>query len=241
MADVSRKDSLYKFGKTLENKGGNGFLLSGGCDLNGSVPLDDSIFEQVRRLKKETDLRINLHTGLVDEKTTEMIRSSGIDVVSFDLLGADETIESVLHMKKTVKDYERSYDLLVDSGVEVVPHILAGFHYGKVLGEYDAIDIAAQFKPERAVLIILIPTPGTRMENVQPLEDEEVLLIGRKMRERLRGDLILGCMRPKGRTSLEFSLIEIGFNGVVVPSNATMRKCKEQGWKLLEEDHCCAI
>lgn len=241
MADVSMDGALYDFGIEHYSKGGTGFLLSGGCDIYGSVPLNDNIFRDIERLKRETELKINLHTGLVDRETAEKVGISGVDKVSFDLLGSNETIEKVLHMNRTVEDYVRSYEYLADSGVSIVPHILAGFHYGQPLGEVKAVEIAARFDPEKAVLIILIPTPGTRMEGMKSISVDDVLDIGREMRSKMEGDLVLGCMRPKGEQVLEFSLLESGFNGIVMPSRETLKRCRNEGWTLRSEYQCCAI
>ena len=241
MMDVEGDQSLYGFGMSLWKKGGVGMLVSGGCTPEGAVPIDRGILDQVRRLKDETGLLINMHTGLVGKETASLIASSGVDAISFDVLGDDSTIREVLKLQKQVEDYTRSYETLLDSGLNVVPHILAGFHFGKERGEKRAIDIVSGFEPDRAVLITLIPTKGTGMEDVQPMDRSELLSIARYMRDKIEGDLILGCMRPKGMSDMESEILKIGFNGIVLPSRKTLGNIKKEGWKTTSHDNCCAI
>ncbi len=241
MVDVSEGQSLYEFGLTLWNKAGIGILVSGGCGPGGALPINDNILDQISRLKSETGLKINMHTGLVGRKTAESIAASGVDAISYDILGDDSTIKEVLKLDKKVEDYIRSYQALEDAGLHVVPHILAGFNYGKERGERRAIGIAASFEPKRVVLIILIPTPGTPMENVRPLDKVTVLSLAEYMRGSLKGNLVLGCMRPKGSHGIEFGVLEKGFNGIVLPSKRTMTRISESGWETKRYEHCCAI
>lgn len=240
MADVSGEGSLYRFGKQLEEGGGSGMLISGGCDPNGSVPLEKRFLDQIRSLKDETDLTINLHTGLVGKKDAEMIYGSGVDVISYDMIGDDSTIREVLHLDRTVEDYIDSYHSLRDAGLKIVPHILAGFHFGKLKGEYRAIDIASGFEPEKAVMIILIPTPGTPMGNLAPTSDEDIISVAEYMVEKINGEKILGCMRPKGNWSLESTILDLGFSGIVLPARKTVRLIRSNGWNVREVGSCCA-
>ena len=241
MHDVSGRNALYEFGIDLSNRGGKGLLVSGGCGPDGGVPMSPHILRQISRLKKETDLVINMHTGLIDPGTAGRIGASGVDMVSFDLIGDNETIRRVLHLDRTVGDFERSYSNLREAGLRVTQHILSGFHYGKERGERRAVDIASRFEPERAVMIILIPTPGTPMENVAPMKDGRVLSIARYMRGRLKGELFLGCMRPRGNSPLEIALLEAGFNGIVLPSRRTMEYIEEKGYIVEKRYSCCAV
>ena len=241
MVDVSMKGGLFKFGSDLWDRGGRGILVSGGCDTDGRVPFSKDILKQISDLKRNTGLMINVHAGLVDRKEAVAIHGSGVDVVSFDIIGDDSTIKDVLHIDRKVVDYVSSYEALVDAGLEVTPHILGGIHFGVIKGEMRAIEICSTFKHRSTVLIILIPTPGTPMGSVDPLSMEDTLLIGRYMRERISGKIYLGCMRPKGMVEVETSLLDIGLDGIVLPSKRTLEHIRKKGWETVEYDHCCAI
>jgi hypothetical protein len=241
MVDVRAKDSLYNFGISLWNSGGKGILVSGGCDQNGTIPISENILDQIAKLKSETDLMFNMHTGLISKEMVLKIEKSGADRISFDVLGDDSTIREVLKLNKTVQDFLDSYTYLAESNMEIIPHVLAGFHFGEIRGERRAIEIAAGFDPKKVVLIILIPTRGTQMENIPIPKNEEILSIAGYMKERLDGDLILGCMRSKGNFELEKEILKLGFRGIVLPSSRTLAYVNEMGWEAQWLDHCCAL
>jgi hypothetical protein len=241
MKDVRGKNSIYDFGVSHFRRGGIGFLLSGGCTDAGSIPLTGDVFDQIERLTAETDLKINLHTGLVDREIARRIRDSGVGKVSFDVIGNDQTIKDVLHLDKRVSDYKRSYGIMNEYGIDIVPHILVGFHYGVEGGEEAAIDIVDEFKPEKVVMITLIPTPGTAMKDISGPEDDLIMKVGTRMREALKGELIIGCMRPRGRFDVEIELLDIGFKGIVNPSKRVLDRINERGWETRTFNYCCAF
>ena len=227
------------FGMRLWARGGKGMLVSGGCREDGSVRIPEGVFREVRELKDRTGLYINLHTGLVDGRTAGLVAWSGADNVSFDLVGDDRAIREVLHLDRTVEDYEKSYRSLTEAGANVTPHILAGLNWGGPSGEMRAVEIAKAFSPKVAVLLVLVPTKGTPMEGVPPMGMEEVLQIAHHMRASLGGELMLGCMRPKKGPSLEMAVLDAGFDGIVLPSRSTVKKARELGWGIELADTCC--
>jgi uncharacterized radical SAM superfamily protein len=61
------------------------------------------------------------------------------------------------------------------------------------------------------------------------------------MRESISGDIVLGCMRPKGMPDLEIEILRRGFNGIVLPSRKTLGNIEREGWMTTRHDNCCAI
>ena len=241
MEDVSKPGSLLDYARKLADRGGRGMLISGGSDLNGMVRYRDHHFREMGEIKKETSLLLNLHTGLITPDTADKLGRIGVDTVSFDVLGDEETIKSVLHLDAGPGEYRRTYQLLIDAGIRVAPHVLAGLNYGRMSGEMKAVDLISEFHPDAAVLIILIPTKNTPMEDVDTLPKTDILNLGRYMREKLEADLILGCMRPRSYGTLDRDLIDIGFSGVVMPRKDTVDWIHHRGWKTSVENICCAL
>ncbi|MGA1821151.1 MAG: radical SAM protein [Thermoplasmatota archaeon] len=241
MADVSKPGALLEFARKLSDRGGKGMLISGGSDKSGAVMYRDHHFREMMEIKRETPLVLNLHTGLITPDIADKISRADVDTVSFDVIGDSETITDVLHLNAAPDDFRQTYKLLTDSGIRVAPHVLAGINYGRLSGEKKAVDLISEFKPDTAVLIILIPTRNTPMENVEPVPESKILDLGRYMKDRLEADLILGCMRPRSYRSLERDLIEMGFSGIVLPRRDTVNWIRARGWDTVEEDACCAI
>lgn len=64
-------------------------LISGGCDPNGKVPFSSQL-PFIQKMKQAR--RLNFHVGLVNEQEIEIL-SQLADVVSFDFVADDETIQ----------------------------------------------------------------------------------------------------------------------------------------------------
>ena len=241
MVDVSGPASLLEFGMELEKKGGNGFLLSGGCDREGKVMFSDAVLEQISQLKEATTLSINVHPGLVDPGSARALGEAGVDTASFDVIQDGDTISEVLGIDASPEDYKRSYQHLVNAGIRVVPHVLAGLYHGQLRGERASIDLISGFEPDTAVLITLIPTRGTRMERDSPLPETELIGLAEYMVSKLNGSLMLGCMRPRGYDALETRSLEAGFSGIVSPNRRTLKYINGRGWEITRHDLCCAV
>jgi uncharacterized radical SAM superfamily protein len=243
MVDVSRENALYDLGTGIVGRGGKGMLVSGGCDPEGAVAFPDFTFREIRRLKEETTLLINLHCGLIDEETAERISWSLVDKVSFDLVYHDPTIKHVLNLEKTREDYITTLELLSGKGLSVVPHILAGLDHGKLSWEWEAVDRLSDMddRINEVILIILIPTKGTPFENLTVPREEEVLDLVSYMREKLTCRLVLGCMRPKGYHTIETGSLEKGFDGIVLPSRKTLSWIKGKEYQVEERNICCCF
>jgi len=199
----------------------NGFLLSGGCLPNGKVPLK-KFADVVREIRVNTNLLINVHTGLIDEDDMEYLKKMSPHQISIDIIGSTSTIENVIGLPRKRDDYFHALDLLDASGLNYSPHIIIGLDFGKIKGEKDAIDYISILKNfSNLVLIVLIPTRGTPMENVEVREEvvEEILIYAS---QRIPPEkLVLGCMRPRKMLEIEKIAVDLGFKGIV---NMEMKK-----------------
>ena len=124
---------------TLKDLGG--FLLSGGSNRRNEVPYD-RYYPTIEKLKREfPHLRIAVHSALLDERRAKLMESAGVDVAMMDVIGAQETIRDVYHLDRPVEDFETTLAALSATKMDVVPHIVIGLHYGRLLGEENALDI----------------------------------------------------------------------------------------------------
>jgi hypothetical protein len=192
-------------------------------------------------IKGETKLAINVHCGLVPEGLARSLGRAGVDVVSFDLIGDDETIREVTGLDKSVDDYVSTLDNLLENVSCVVPHITIGLHGGHLKGEKRAVEIACSRKVTTLVFLVLIPTGGTAFEAVSPPsadEAEDVISYARSKME--EANIFLGCMRPR-RTEYELRALKAGVNGIVLPKKETLEQARRIGLKVIKRDLCCAV
>lgn len=237
MIPATRPTSLWKIAKSLENNGGVGFLLSGGCDLSGRVPLD-RFLGVISKIKKETHLRVNAHPGLVDSRTAQRLSEAEVDVVSPDIVGSTSTIRRVYNLSKRREDFEKSIQCMVDAGLKVSPHICIGLDFGRLKGERRALRFLRKIEPNALVLTVLLPRKGTPMERTY-VDEREVSEFMREAKDFFPSiPLMLGCMRPRGYKLLERQAVDLGFSGIVLPSRETIEYLGKQNKKL---DMCCAL
>jgi len=231
MIAASSPDELMMFARRLEAEGGTGFLLSGGCDRQGRVPLE-AYLPAVRGIKESTSLKVNLHPGLVSEEGARDIADSGADRISFDLLMDEWTMKGRMHLDRSPDDNLRSFLSLCRAAPgRVAPHVLLGA--GSEERELEAVRVACD---QDIPCLILLSLLGERVE------DWEGRLL-RAVREGVSDGrkVLLGCMRPRGRPDVEMAALEAGAEGIASPSALTVKGIKERGWAWKEHRTCCAL
>ncbi|MBL7167309.1 radical SAM protein [Candidatus Bathyarchaeota archaeon] len=243
MADVSTPEKLKQFCVGLEARGGAGLLVSGGSTLEGRVPLRPFL-PTLEWVKENTDLIVNLHTGMLDMDEAEEIAATGVDIVSVDVVGSDETLKEVYGLDASVEDYGDTLKYLEEAGVPTVaPHVCVGLHFGELRGELRSLDIIGHIDPEVIVFLGLIPTPGTEMADVPPPEIDDVIEIIAAAVERFpRAAVSLGCMRSRqDKEEMERRAIEAGASRIAVASRSTLEWARERGYAVKVIDGCCTI
>ena len=240
MIPITTPEKLLEFAKEQEGKI-SGFLLSGGSTLEGKVPIQ-RFAHAVRWIVENTSLIVNVHTGIIDEQDMEYLEEMHPHHISFDVIGSTRTVQEVLGTKKTKEDYFHALELLDDSTLNYSPHIIAGLHFGKILGEYDAISKIKSLKRySNLVLIVLIPTKGTPMENVV-LDRAGILEFFKYALNTISADkLVLGCMRPRNFHELETLCVKRRCKGIVIPSLKTIKLMHEEGLTATRKDMCCVF
>ena len=243
MRGAETPSKLKEFCAAHEADGGLGVLVSGGSDLQGRVPLG-RFYGEIGWVKENTGLIVNVHTGLLDTRQAEEIASTGVDIVSVDVVGSDETIRRVYGLDATVEDYAETLNALKDAGVaNVVPHICVGLDFGEVRGEARAIEVASEIEPEIIVILGLIPTQDTAMEAVDPPSSEDLAKVVAATRLMSPGSSVaVGCMRSrveKGRG--EVLAISAGADRLVLPASTTVMAAAAEGFEIKHLDGCCSI
>ena len=232
MIPVETPDKLLDEALKLSDENGNGFLLSGGSNSEGKIPLSD-YYPVLKEIKRKTDLLVNVHTGVPSEKDVLVLKKIGVDVVSYDMIGSEETIKKVYDFDLDVVSYKRGYDLLVNEDIRTVPHVTVGLDEGDIVGEYDALDIISD--SDKIILNSLIPSNFGHS-----ISKNDFLSVVEYSVENTDADIIIGCMRERGRAELEIESIKLGVKGIVIPSKRTKRWA-EKRYDIEEHRTCCAV
>ena len=229
---------LYK--EKTKSRNISSFLLSGGCNFDGDVPINNYL-DTIKQLKQE-GYKLNAHIGIMDENYIEKV-CKYIDIVSFDLVFDKETIEEVYKINKTKEDYIKTYETIKKYS-DVSPHICIGLKGGKIKGEYEIIKYLSQSPPDKLTFIVLIPTKNTEYENVQPPELNQVANVLCEARISMPNTIInLGCMRPRGkyRKELDKLALDCGVNKIVLPSKSARIRANQLDLNILETKECCVL
>jgi len=245
MVSVTAGPGLYETAAELSRNGTRGVLVSGGSQRDGEVPLLRHLAE-MKRIKEELGMRVVVHTGLVRRpELAAGLAEAGVDGAMLDIIGADETIRDVYHLADTtVADFERALALLCGEGLRVIPHIVIGLHFARLLGEDRALEMIARYPVSTLVLVVLTPLVGTSMGHLEPPPIEDVTAFFGRARAALPATKVnLGCMRPLGamKVQLDQAAVDQGLNGIAYPAEGTVSYARERGLEPKFYDYCCSL
>lgn len=233
MIHTNQKD-LYQKAIEIKSKGGKGILVSGGFNENGKVPIDYSI---LKKIKENTGLIINLHSGFVNREDAKEIKKSGIDAVSVDFVGSNDTIKKILKIPFTVSDYENNVKFLIEEEVNIIPHICVGLDQGNIIGEYNALEILKKYPIKSLTLLVLIKNELEKTMNVKyDIKSIKAFFIyARKSFPNAK--LSLGCMRPRIKELDETALL---FDNIANPTKDMIKLIRNEHYISVKEI-CCSV
>jgi uncharacterized radical SAM superfamily protein len=220
-----------------------GFLLSGGSTKRNEIRYE-RFYPVIERLKRDHPrLKVAIHSALLDAPRARSMAAAGVDTAMMDVIGAEETIREVYHLERPVADFEATLAALCGTTMEVVPHIVIGLHYGRILGEPAALDIVSRHRVHSLVLVVIMPfyaKPGTF---ATPATSD----IGRiflQARSRIEDrPVLLGCARPPGmhRRVTDAYAVMAGLDGIAFPADGALGVAHAIGRPAAQEHACCSM
>ncbi|HSD59581.1 MAG TPA: radical SAM protein, partial [Burkholderiales bacterium] len=244
MIPARTPEALWRVVNEQVAAGARGMLLTGGSNHRNEVEYD-AYFPTLRRVKDDfPGFRIAVHTALVDEAAARRMEDAGIDVAMMDLIGSQDTISQVYHLKRDVGDFERSLAALTASSMKVVPHVVIGLHYGRMLGEWRALEMLRRNLPDAVVLVVVMPFYAPRNRPFAVPGSAEVGAFLGEAREALPGiPLLLGCARPAGRAKSEIDAYAVmaGLDGIAHPADGMVELATRLGRGVTVAPYCCSM
>jgi uncharacterized radical SAM superfamily protein len=235
-------EDLIEKCRRLKRAGAFGVLLSGGSDLKGRLPWPEYT-EAVHRVKNETDFFISAHVGFPDLETCLALKKAGVEQALVDVMGDHETASQVYHLD-TLQTVEDALEGISKSGLQLVPHIVAGLFYGQMRGEFQALKMVRRYNPASLVIVVLTPLKGTPMAGIDPPSPMQVGRLIASARLSLPGiPISLGCERPRDKAGLLLEKLAIlgGVNRMAVWSEETVKFAKSFGLKPRFQPTCCSL
>lgn len=244
MVAAKSPDELWRRVNELIASGARGMLLTGGSNLRNEVEYGP-FYPTMRRIKDGfPDFKIALHTALVNADTALAMEQAGVDVAMMDVIGAQDTITQVYHLKRPVEDFEATLEVLVATRMKVVPHIVLGLHYGRLLGEWSALEIVRRHLPDALVLVVVMPFYAPRHRPFAVPDSHEV---GRFFMDARRAlpdiPLLLGCARPPGlaKVRIDAYAVTAGLDGIAHPAEGVVELAARLGRGVRVIPSCCSI
>jgi uncharacterized radical SAM superfamily protein len=220
-----------------------GFLLSGGSSRRNEIRYE-RYYPVIERLKRDfPHLKVAIHSALLDAARARSMEAAGVDTAMMDVIGAQETISEVYHLDRPVEDFAATLAALCATSMEVVPHIVIGLHYGRILGEANALDIVSRHRVHSLVLVVVMPfyaKPGT-------FGTPDTTAVGRiflEARKRIPDrKVLLGCARPPGmhRRVTDAYAVLAGLDGIAFPADGALAVANAIGRPAVQEHACCSI
>jgi uncharacterized radical SAM superfamily protein len=244
MIPAATPESLWRVVNEQIALGAKGMLLTGGSNHRDEVEYGPFL-PVVRRVKDaHPAFRIAIHTALVDADMARAMQDSGIDAAMLDVIGAQDTVSQVYHLRRPVEDFERSLETLVATSMKVVPHIVIGLHYGRMLGEWRALEMIARHRPAALVLVVVMPfyaPAGRPFATPSSREVGRFFLDARAALPEL--PILLGCARPAGRAKLEIDAYAVmaGLEGIAHPAEGSVELALGLGREVKVTPACCSI
>jgi hypothetical protein len=220
-----------------------GFLLSGGSNRRNEIRYE-RYYPVIERLKRDfPQLKVAIHSALLDEPRAKAMEAAGVNTAMMDVIGSNETIRDVYHLDRPVEDFERTLAALCATTMEVVPHIVIGLHYGRILGERAALDIVSRHPVHSLVLVVVMPfyaRPGTFATPATGDVGRIFLEARRRIPDR---QVLLGCARPPGmhRRATDAYAVLAGLDGIAFPAEGTLAVAGAIGRPAVQEHACCSI
>lgn len=244
MIPARTPDELWRVINREIERGARGMLLTGGSNRRNEVEYGP-FYPVIRRAKDSfPQFRIAVHTALVDQDIAGRMEAAGFDCAMMDVIGAQDTISQVYHLKRSVADFERSLECLTATSMKVVPHIVAGLHYGRMLGEWNALEIVARHRPDALVLVVVMPiyAPANRPFAMPGARDiGEFFLDARRALPEL--PLLLGCARPTGRLKAQIDAYAVmaGLDGIAHPADGIVELAARLEREVRVAPACCSM
>lgn len=244
MIPATRPEILdAKVRQLIAEDGLQGFLLSGGSNKRNEINYGRYL-PVIERLKADhPDLKVAIHSALLDEPRAKAMEAAGVDTVMMDVIGAEQTINEVYKLDRPVEDFEATLAALCSTSMEVTPHIVIGLHYGRILGEERALDMVGRYPVTALVLVVIMPfyaKPGTF---VTPGTSDVGRIFGEARARLPEKQVLLGCARPPGmhKRITDAYAIMAGLDGIAFPADGAVSVAHSIGRPFVQAHSCCSI
>lgn len=244
MRPAGTPEELYEIAKECQPKGTKAMMLSAGSNKKGETMISPDFYDAIRRIKKDFGYYIGVMFGYGTRQRVKEMKALGVNSIILDVIGDEETMGNVYHLECSMSAIEDTIRYTFEEGIDVIPHICIGLNFGKITGEYAGIEMLTRYPIKLLNYIVITPTLGTPMADIDIPSPEQIARILIYSRFRLPRALHhLGCTRPiRGNyaEAVEAYAVRLGCNRISgISSDLPTRICDELGAEYNFSPHCC--
>jgi len=239
MLSAETPSKLMEIATQLKKERAIGFLLSGGCNEKGVLPIGRYL-ETIRQIKDTTNLRINSHIGFPRFSEAKQFVKAGIDVFSVNYPLNDRFGKEFFFVPDAMMRYQETVESLSEAGAKtIIPHVIIGLAHSD--DEMAGLRRLIESSPQAIVFIAFSPLRGTPLEKRAPTSAEHIIRSIRAVRQLSKNTkIVLGCMRPRGYAEMERLLMTELLDGIVMPNMSVLRSL-EGKMNIERLDGCCSL
>ena len=239
---ATTNEELVNLALKFEKKKAKGILLTGGCNSSGKVPIT-KFAKAIEKIKKETNLILLAHTGIINFEEAKILKEAGLDGVSLDIVADENVTQKIYGIRIPKEEYKNSLISLKKAKIDIIsPHICVGLNFGNLSHELDSLKLVSTIKPKNLIIIALMPLKGTEMENVN-VNPRDVAMVFKEAKKLLPGTrIVLGCAHSTGenRAKIEELVLPI-VDGIALPTPRIKKIAQKSKMSIIEQKTCCDI
>ena len=150
--------------------------------------------------------------------------------------------ELAFYLNPKGPDRRAIMEALAEAGIETVPHIVCGLHYGRIRGEDDAAKLISGYNVPVIAIVSLMEIPAiSGWAERYPDADAVSRTIAKTRLANPGAEISLGCARTRGDDSMEVMAIEAGVNRMALPSEAAVAHAERCGLDIHYSRTCCSV
>lgn len=184
--------NFTKVAYELYSSGVRGVLISGGFRQDATLPVEPYV-EKICEVKRQLDLVVSMHLGLVRDRGILTGLKDCIDVVDYEFTLSSYIVNEIRGLRFSPEKYAEALSLMLEEGLHVVPHIFTWHPQIKNGDLAKELKVLKEFGVNEVTLLVFIDNEYVeRREHLA----EKVLKNIEYARAAFPGKLYMGCMRP---------------------------------------------
>ncbi len=210
-------NSLLKLLEHYYEHGFRGFLVSGGFNADGYLPLGSEHLRALREFRRGKEVFLSVHAGLMPRELLDKAMDV-FDLVDFEVPPSDRYVKEGRGLSRTRGDYLSLLSYVVDAYGEdgVAPHVVIGSSLSTAKEDLETVEEVGRVTSRLVVLLVAMGSTPPEVGRV--VASFEVARMYFK-------EVALGCMRPRSLGRILEELVLKGYvDRVVNPSRRLMEE-----------------